>query len=319
MSLAIAGMGLAANFWQILGLSVLSGVGNSVIHPADYAIISGSADKERMGRSFALHTFSGNLGFSAAPPVIAVLMLAVGWRSSLIIVGLLGLPVVAAIVLQSGILKEQARSVEAHAPRVRGRELLFSRTMLMFFMFFMLGAMGGAGVQAWLVTVLHTTQGLSLEIASAALTGYMLGSTAGVLVGGWFADAHKEHVLSFAVVLTVVSAALVLCANWLGLPGVGVIAVMLGAGMALGASRTPRDIMVKDAAPPGQIGKVFGFVSSGLPLGSALTPAPCGWLIDRGHPELVLVLVAVLLLLSLLCCGTARSTARRAPVALAAE
>jgi MFS transporter, FSR family, fosmidomycin resistance protein len=319
MSLAIAGMGLAANFWQILGLSVLSGVGNSVIHPADYAIISGSADKERMGRSFALHTFSGNLGFSAAPPVIAVLMLAVGWRSSLIIVGLLGLPVVAAIVLQSGILKEQARSLEAHAPRVRGRELLFSRTMLMFFMFFMLGAMGGAGVQAWLVTVLHTTQGLSLEIASAALTGYMLGSTAGVLVGGWFADAHKDHVLPFAIVLTVVSAALVLCANWLGLPGTGVIAVMFGSGMALGASRTPRDIMVKDAAPPGQIGKVFGFVSSGLPLGSALTPAPCGWLIDRGHPELVLVLVAVLLLLSLLCCGTARSTARRAPVALAAE
>ena len=42
----------------------------------------------------------------------------------------------------------------------------------------------------------------------------------------------------------------------------------LAAAMALGASRTPRDVMVKDAAPPGQIGKVFGFVSAGL-LGSA--------------------------------------------------
>ena len=94
---------------------------------------------------------------------------------------------------------------------------------------------------------------------------------------------------------------------------------MFASGMALGASRTPRDIMVKDAAPPGQIGKVFGFVSAGLPLGGALTPAPCGWLIDRGHPELVLVLVAVFLLLSLLCCGSARSSSRRVPVALAAE
>ena len=39
-----------------------------------------------------------------------------------------------------------------------------------------------------------------------------------------------------------------------------------------GASRTPRDVMVKDAAPPGQIGKVFGFVSSGMSLGGAIMP-----------------------------------------------
>jgi nitrate/nitrite transporter NarK len=73
--------------------------------------------------------------------------------------------------------------------------------------------------------------------------------------------------------------------------------------------------MVKDAAPPGQIGKVFGFVSAGLPLGSAVTPVPFGILIDKGHPELVLVLVAVILLLSLFCAGSARVSARSADVA----
>ncbi|MBV9777157.1 MAG: MFS transporter [Acetobacteraceae bacterium] len=320
MSLSIAAMGLASSFWQILGLAVLSGVGNSVIHPADYAIISGSADKDRMGRSFALHTFSGNLGFSAGPPVIAALMLAMGWRAALTLVGLLGVPVVAAILLQSGILRDQARHApSAHGTAASGRALLLSRTMVMFFLFFALGAMGGAGVQSWLVTVLKATHGLSLQIASVALTAYMLGSTSGVLVGGWFADSHKEHVGPFAVVLTALSAALILVVNWLGLPGLAVAGVMFLAGLALGASRTPRDIMVKDAAPPGQIGKVFGFVSAGLPLGSALTPAPCGFLIDRGHPELVLVLVAALLLASLLCCGGARSAARRDAVVVAAE
>ncbi len=78
--------------------------------------------------------------------------------------------------------------------------------------------------------------------------------------------------------------------------------------------------MVKDAAPPGQIGKVFGFVSAGLPLGSAITPVPFGMLIDRGHPELVLVLVAVILLLSLFCGGSARVSSRSAdPLPVAAE
>jgi MFS transporter, FSR family, fosmidomycin resistance protein len=320
MSLSIAGMGLVASFWQILGLAVLSGIGNSVIHPADYAILSGSVDKERMGRSFALHTFSGNLGFAAGPPVMAVLMVAVGWRSSLILVGLLGVPVVVSILLQSGVLKDQVREVPKHTGRrLSGRDLLMSRTMLLFFAFFLLGSMAGAGVQSWLITVLHTVKGMALQVASSALTGYMAGSTVGVLVGGWFADAYKRHVLGFAVTLTIVSAMLTLMVNWLAVPAVAVIGLMFASGLALGASRTPRDVMLKDASPPGQIGKVFGFVSAGLPLGSALTPVPFGFLIDRGHPELILILVAVLLLASLLCVGTARSTARPVPATVPAE
>jgi MFS family permease len=320
MSLSIAAMGLAASFWQILALATLSGIGNSVIHPADYAILSGSVDKDRMGRSFALHTFSGNLGFSAGPPVMALLTVAIGWRSSLILVGLLGVPVVISILLQSSILKDQVRHEPKHAgARLSGRELLMSRAMLLFFAFFLLGSMAGAGVQSWLITVLHTVKGIALEAASSALTGYMAGSTVGVLVGGWFADNYKRHVLGFAVMLTIGSAALTLMVNWLPLPSVAIIGLMFASGLALGASRTPRDVMLKDASPPGQVGKVFGFVSAGLPLGSALTPVPFGFLIDRGHPELILILVAVLLLASLLCVGTARSAARPSPATAAAE
>ena len=321
MSLCITTMGFTTSFWQILLLAPLSGMGNSVFHPCDYSILSGSVDKDRMGRAFALHTFSGNLGFAAAPPIMALLALTIGWRSSLIMVGLLGVPVAFSIALQSSILKDQARHEPTHAgPTLSGRELLMSRSMLLFFGFFLLGSMGGAGVQSWLITVLHTVKGFTLEVASSALTGYMAGSTIGVLVGGWFADTYKRHVLAFAVVLTIASAALTVMVNWVPLTALAVIALMFASGLALGASRTPRDVMLKDAAPPGQIGKVFGFVSAGLPLGSALTPVPFGFLIDRGHPELILVFVAVLLLASLLCVGTARSTVRQAAVTgIAAE
>jgi FSR family fosmidomycin resistance protein-like MFS transporter len=131
-----------------------------------------------------------------------------------------------------------------------------------------------------------------------------------VLVGGWFADTFKHHILPFVTGLTILSAVLILCVDWLAVPVVAIIAMTFLSGLALGASRTPRDVMVKDAAPPGQIGKVFGFVSAGLPLGSAVTPVPFGLLIDKGHPELVLVLVAVILLLSLFCGGSARVSAR---------
>ena len=71
-------------------------------------------------------------------------------------------------------------------------------------------------------------------------------------------------------------------------------------------------MLFRSAAPPGQIGKVFGFVSSGLPFGQALTPVPFGFLIDHGRPELVLILAAGLFVLSVFCAGTARTMARRA-------
>ena len=146
MSLSIAAMGLATSFWQILALATLSGVGNSVIHPSDYAILTGSVDKDRMGRSFALHTFSGNLGFSAAPPVTALLMVTIGWRGSLLLVGLLGVPVVLSILLQSAHPERPgaARAAPTTAPRSAAGQLLTSRTMLLFFAFFVLGAMAAA-------------------------------------------------------------------------------------------------------------------------------------------------------------------------------
>ncbi|MSP03132.1 MAG: MFS transporter [Acetobacteraceae bacterium] len=321
MSLSIASMSLATSFWQIQLLAVMSGIGNSVVHPADYAILSGSIDKDRMGRSFAVHTLSGNIGFATGAPVTAFLMAAIGWRGTLATVGLLGVPVVLSILLQCSILKDQVRTVpKTEGAILSGRELLLNRTMLLFFLFFLFGAMATGGIQAWLVTVLHTVKGIELQLAATALTAYMVGSTMGVLVGGWYADRFRDHILPFVSGLVCLSATMMIVIDWVNLPGLAIIPITFIAGLSLGSSRTPRDILLKDAAPPGQIGKVFGFVSSGLPLGGAITPIPFGYLIDKGYPQMVLMLVAGILFVSLLFGGSAKASSRRgAPVAVAAE
>src|SRR5436305_12327527 len=104
MTRSTAGMGLATSYWRIALLAMLSGLGNSVIHPADYAILSGSVDASRIGRSFSIHTFVGHVGFAAAPPVTAALIVLIGWRNTLLLVGLVGVPVVLPIIWQSRIL-----------------------------------------------------------------------------------------------------------------------------------------------------------------------------------------------------------------------
>jgi MFS transporter, FSR family, fosmidomycin resistance protein len=317
MALSISLMALAPSFWFILPLAILSGVGNSVIHPADYAILAGSISKDFMGRAFALHTFTGNLGFAAAPVVVALLLPWLGWRGTLLLVGLLGVPVVLAILWQSRVLHDQTKPKQREAGP-NGRELLLSKPILLFFAFFLLSSMAGSGIQSFIIAVLGKLWATPVAAASFVLTGYTVGATSGTLVGGWVADKSERNLFGFVAVLTLISASLfmilglVQMPEWL-LPGVSFLA-----GAAMGTSRTPRDVMLKDACPPGQIGKVFGFVSAGLPLGSAIMPVPMGFLIDLGYPALVLPVVAGLLVLSLFCAGGANETARSERLRVAA-
>lgn len=321
MALSISAMAFAPGVWALWLLAVLSGVGNSVIHPADYAILAGSIRQDRMGRAFAMHTFTGNLGFALAPPVIALLLLVMGWREALLLVGLLGVPVVGAILLQSRILKDQAKPKTADEAGQSGRELLLSRPMLLFFAFFLLSAAAGSGIQAFVITVLGKLWATPIATASMVLTGYMAGATGGTLIGGWFVDRAKgSGIMAFMTILTLFAMAMFLVLGLVAMPEIALPGIGLLAGLAMGASRTPRDVMLKDACPPGQIGKVFGFVSSGLPLGGAITPVPLGFLIDIGYPGLVLPVVAGLLGLSLLCAGGARASSKATKTrAVAAE
>jgi len=319
MSLAISLMAFATGYWQVLVLAAISGTANAVYHPADYSILAGSIRQEKMGQAFAIHTLTGNVGFALAPPVVALLAGVVGWREALLVLGLLGVPVAAAIQWQSAILREQTRA-EKERGRMTVRELLFDRTLVLFFIFYLLGSMAGSGVQAWLITILHEVKGIDVALASTTLTAYMLGSVSGILAGGWLVDRWKRHIALFVAGLTLFSSVLTLLVGVLPMTGVMASVLMFMAGAGLGGSRTPRDIMLKDAAPRGEIGKVFGFVSSGLPLGGALTPVPFGFLIDHGRAEWVLILAAGILVASILCMGTARASARNAAAAqVAAE
>ena len=319
MTLSIATLGFTTSYWQVLVLCLISGAGNSVIHPTDYAILSGSVERSRIGRCFALHTFSGNLGSVLAPPVTAALMLVLGWRSALVALGLLGVPLVFVIVWQSRILLDQGRQHENRSSSaIASGRLLLTSPMLLFFGFFMLSALSNSGIQSWLIPVLHEVHGMGTKAASLALTAYTAGAAGGVLLGGWVADRSRRH-LFFTVALTVAAVALILLVAFMTMGDVLTAGVLLAAGLLVGASRTPRDVMLKDASHPGQIGKVFGFVSAGLPLGAALTPVPFGALMDAGRPDLVLVLAAVLLLVSLMFMGSARATAQSTPLPVPAE
>ena len=66
-------------------------------------------------------------------------------------------------------------------------------------------------------------------------------------------------------------------------------------GFFSGVTAPSRDMLVKKATPSGSTGRIFGFVYSGLDLGSSLMPLLLGWLMDIGNASYVFYVCAIML------------------------
>jgi MFS family permease len=303
-SSAILLMGLSSSFGVLLLLMFVAGLGNSVIHPADYSILSAAVGAERLGRAFSLHTFSGHAGFALAPLLMAFFVLTIGWRTGLMIVGLAGLAASVLIIMCRGHLyrsmasRVDARQPPAGTPGQSSIGLLMSLPVFLCFLFFMLLAMGQGGLHSFLVSALVEDRGVTLSVASFALTAMFAGSSLGVLAGGVIADRTRRHGLVAACGLAG-AACLILVVGEAALPMAALTAVIAVAGFCSGLVAPSRDLIVRAAAPEGSIGKVFGFVSTGLSVGGVITPLVYGWVLDAGGSRWMYWLTASIMALAI--------------------
>ena len=306
MAVCIGLMGFAATYWQVLILFTIAGIGHSVFHPADYAILNASIEPSRMGRAFSIHTFSGHLGSALAPATVIFLATVWNWRAALFIAGAMGLVATGVLASQWNSLQDDvvpAKNTEAETrasgPRPKdGMALLFSKPILLFFLFFLMTSMTASGVHAFLVVALIELHDMPLALASATLTGYLIASAAGILLGGVFADRTTRHDLQAAGAFTV-SALLILVVAAASLQVALMVAVLVLAGLMQGIVRPARDMMVRGASPKGSMGKVFGFVSAGMAAGSAISPMMFGFVMDLGRPEWVFYLMVIFMVVAI--------------------
>lgn len=313
-------IGLATEYWMILALVVLLGIGNSVFHPADYAILGASIKPERAGRAYALHTFSGNVGFMLAPPVMILLSSLWDWRVAVMLGGVVGFVVVAALIRYGGRLTDESslnRTADRDADTAPPDGLLPLLTPQIFimFLFFTFIAMVTSGIQTFSVTALVDYQGIGLASANTVLTGFLVASAVGILLGGPLADKTRRHGLVAAVAM-IVSAGILLAVGNVQLPVAALILALVLVGLMQGATRPSRDMMVRAVAPKGASGRVFSVVMTGLNVGAAVTPVLFGYLIDLGQARWTFLLLTGILILAACTVGVARSGQ---PATVAAE
>jgi FSR family fosmidomycin resistance protein-like MFS transporter len=309
---AMALAGAASAYWALAAAAILGGLGNSVFHPADYSIFNASVSAPRLGRAYGVHGICGNLGWAVAPAVVVGLAGPLGWRGSLMAVGGMGVAGAAALATQGARLTDRVEPALWGTTRSPGLgssvKLLLAPSILTAFAFFALIAMSLIGIQTFSVPAMVKIFDAPLGLATGALTAFLLGSAAGILGGGFLADRTSRHDLVAAAGLTGGAALSLVIAS--AAPTLELLPVaMAGMGFCLGTIAPSRDMLVRAATPPGASGKIYGFVYSGLDLGSCLTPLLFGWLLDRGEPRMIFATAAAFMLLTI---ATAVQVRRRA-------
>ena len=119
ISTSVMLMGFVDSYWMLLVLAVFAGLGNSVFHPADYAILAGSIGEKRLGRAYSVHTFSGFLGGACAPVAMLTIAAYTDWRTALIVTGGIGLLVLAVMTVRRRVLVGESHS-ESEVRPTRG-------------------------------------------------------------------------------------------------------------------------------------------------------------------------------------------------------
>lgn len=298
-------VGLVDSFWVMIAMFAIAGMGNTVYHPADYTLLSQHVPADRIGQAFSLHTFAGMLGSAVAPASLLMLQSAWGWRGAFIGAGVLGFAVALLLLL----VRDGATATRTASTRPTsdssdaGWRLLLSAPILLNLAFFTLLAMISGGLYNYSVVALGALYGTPVTTANAALTGNLLLSAAGVLVGGLLVTRTKRHSLVATLGLTAMALSVALVAL-VDLSSLALIAAMSLGGLFSGVIMPSRDMIVREVTPPGSFGKVFGFVTTGFNIGGIVSPLIFGAVMDHGSPRMVFLLVVVFTLLGIVTVAT---------------
>lgn len=299
--LGLAGLAYASaqSYPALLAGAAIAGLGNSVFHPADFTLLNRRVSNSRLGHAFSVHGLSGSLGWAAAPVFVIAIAETMGWRAACVGASIVGFLALGFLFANRKLLADAASLLPHEAPQRAGGSLAFlgAGVVWMCFLFFLLAVMAFGGLQNFAPPILERTYGISFAVATSGLTAYLLGSAAGITAGGFFASHGERQELLVALSLSVAA----LCAIALAtasVPPWSVVALMALMGMGSGFSNPSRDLLVRRAAistfGTAALGRVYGFVYSGIDVGLALAPLAFGLFMDAARYTHVLWGVALL-------------------------
>jgi predicted MFS family arabinose efflux permease len=210
-----------------------------------------------------------------------------GWRGAFHAVGLFGFGFALYLWSQRHVLERAMAFTTDAGDKARnaglsdGMKLLFSFPIMMCLLFFVLLTLGFTGIKLYFVTAVGLLFETPLTTANIALTGFLMGTALGIVAGGFIADRFGIRRVTAFVTLGI-AALLIALVGTVTMSQAGVFAAITASGFLQGLLLPTRDLLIRQVTPDGSMGKVMGFLSSGLMGASFAVPILFGWMLDHG-------------------------------------
>ncbi|MGI9148369.1 MAG: MFS transporter [Chloroflexota bacterium] len=272
----LAAMAAATSLPMLLGVAVLAGVGGNVQHPLAASLVARAYDGRRRGLAIGTLNFAGDLGKLAAPGLVVVVAPTLGWRATLVGLGLFGL-VFSGVF---GLAGKWVRPLGANAARATStsgwRRFGLPRSFALLATVGMLDATTRTAALTFLPFVL-ATRGLGSTDVGVLFAVVFAGGALGKLACGPLGD----HLGGFAVVLaTETMTALALCGlAWGPLEtSLGVAAIL---GFGLNGTTSVLYAAVAAFVPHGNRGVGYGVYYTATQCAAAVAALGYGLLADH--------------------------------------
>ncbi|MDR1529526.1 MAG: MFS transporter [Burkholderiales bacterium] len=297
MAIGILVCSVAPSIGVFYLLAIVIGLGNGTFHPCDFAIMNANVPERHLSYAYAIHGFSGNIGWALSPVVSYALSAQLGWRGALLVMGVISMLILVLLASQRHVLNSEI----VFKRNTEGKAVVswWQWATVMCFLFFLVQSCAITGISSFVPSVLHEGFDFSLALAATAVTVFLTGSTIGFLGGGAIAARTKNHVYVAAAGLTVAALMAFLIPATTIFPGL-LLTTFFVMGFAIGSIGPSRDLIVRGVTPKGAAGRVYGFVYSGMDVGSMTGPFVIGLLLDHGASRNVFIFIGVALLLALL-------------------
>ncbi|KVA53590.1 MFS transporter [Burkholderia cepacia] len=276
--LAALGYALAGLSGGLLGLGValaISGGGSSTQHPIASGAVSRLYGRDTRG-PLSIYNFAGDLGKSALPAAISLLVTLMPWRHALWIVAGLGCVVAAVIALWFPAVPRGASNTAAKEQASAQRSGTGGSGFLTLFSIGVLDTAVRMGLLTFLPFLLKA-KGVSPQLLGTALALVFIGGAAGKFLCGWL--GARLGMVRTVLLTEGGTAACIVAVMYLPLALAMVLLPILG--MMLNGTSSVLYGTVPEISAPERTERAFAIFYTGTIASGAISPVLYGFLGDR--------------------------------------
>lgn len=279
----------------------LLGVGEAGNYPAGVKLIAEWFPAEERSLASGIFNSGASIGAILAPPLLAWIVLSIGWRQAFVVVGLLGFVWLAAWLLLYR--RPEAAATIDERGRVSLRLLLRSKFLWQFTLSKVFSDPVWYFYTFWFPEYLKVAHGFSLRQIGAVAWIPFFTAAVGNLAGGayfsgilrWIGDAARARRIANVSFSTLMAAAIFIGSGRSAAACIALISIATFgySGALANLLAIPGDVFPKDA-----VASIWGFASMGAGFGGMIFSLVTGWLVDRYSFRPVFVLFSLIPLLA---------------------